>query len=213
LGGSLLLANRLLFTPDLLTSQSRSDALGILLSAGLILTGLLWQQSQPMIPATVALQGKHRFDLDPALTEAQQLEVSWASATLLKHTAVRSVVIWADQRLLLQRGLLPAESPPTPIPAGSILQRVLTTGRSVYLVDLKLFPAKAELTLYLPSNTQAALCQPIGQRGVLILGTDTPRAITALDQRWIESIAQKLDQVLFSAILDHKGVSDPKPDP
>jgi len=39
----LLLINRLL-TPQLTNSQARADALGVILSAMLILTGLLWQQ-------------------------------------------------------------------------------------------------------------------------------------------------------------------------
>ncbi|MGB3614643.1 MAG: cofactor assembly of complex C subunit B, partial [Elainellaceae cyanobacterium] len=47
LGGTLLLLNRLL-TPALTDSQARSDVGGVVISAVLILTGLLWQQVQPI---------------------------------------------------------------------------------------------------------------------------------------------------------------------
>jgi len=49
----LLLINRLL-TPQL-TNSPRADALGVILSAMLILTGLLWQQVQPRSPDAVDL--------------------------------------------------------------------------------------------------------------------------------------------------------------
>jgi nitrate reductase gamma subunit len=48
LGATLLLVNRLL-TPELTDSQARGDVLGVILSAVLILTGLIWQQVQPRI--------------------------------------------------------------------------------------------------------------------------------------------------------------------
>jgi nitrate reductase gamma subunit len=46
LGAVLLLINRLL-TPELTESQARGDVVGVILSAVLILTGLIWQQVQP----------------------------------------------------------------------------------------------------------------------------------------------------------------------
>ena len=62
LGSVLLLVNRAL-TPDLLDSQARSDALGVILSAFLILVGLLWQQIQPKSPDSVRLVGEAGFEL------------------------------------------------------------------------------------------------------------------------------------------------------
>ena len=49
LGGVLLLINRLL-TSQLTDFQARSDALGVILSATLILIGIIWQQIQPLPP-------------------------------------------------------------------------------------------------------------------------------------------------------------------
>lgn len=197
-GGGLLVANRILFTPELQTSQSRSDVLGLLLSAILILTGLLWQQVQPRDPESVELTGEPVLDLDSDLTEPQQLELAWASHSLLTLTAARSLVIWWNNRVVVRRGIFPHPKAGSQIQPGAILQRALTSGRSIYLVDLKLYPARAEFTTFLPDNTQGVLCQPLGERGIVILGTDTPRSFTQRDQAWIEAIAEKLDRSLTS---------------
>ncbi|MEN9261101.1 MAG: cofactor assembly of complex C subunit B [Thermostichus sp. HHBFW_bins_43] len=193
LGSGLLVMNRLVFTPELATSQSRSDALGILLSALLILTGLLWQQIQPLPPKTVPLQGIPGLDWHPDLSEAEKLELAWASHTLLTTTAARTLLIWLDGRTLVQRGILASAGALPQLQPKSIVQRVLKTGRPVYLVDLKLFPARAEFDGLLPAGSQAVLCQPIGQKGCLILGSDTPRSFTQRDQAWIAAIANKLE--------------------
>lgn len=57
LGAFLLLVNRL-FTPEITNSQARGDVLGVVLSAVLILTGLIWQQVQPRTPDSVELIGE-----------------------------------------------------------------------------------------------------------------------------------------------------------
>jgi hypothetical protein len=41
---------------------------------------------------------------------------------------------------------------------------------------------RLEFTSFLPENTQGVAVQPIGNRGVLIAGTDTVRGIGRLDQ-------------------------------
>ena len=71
------------------------------------------------------------------------------------------------------------------------MQRVLATGKPVYLVNLNLYPGKIEFD-YLPENTQGLICQPIGDQGVLILGANSPRSYTKQDELWIEGIADKL---------------------
>jgi hypothetical protein len=202
LGSALLVVNRLVFTPELLTSQSRSDALGILLSALLILTGLLWQQIQPLPPQTTPLQGIAGLDWHPELSESEKLELAWASHTLLTTTAARTVVIWFEGQTLLQRGILANVEQLPQIEPKSILQRVLQTGRPVYLVDLKLFPARAEFDGFLPEGSQAVLCQPIGQKGCLILGSDTPRSFTQQEQAWVAAIADKLEALFGKTPLE-----------
>ncbi len=210
LGGLLLMGNRLAFTPDLVNSQSRADALGILLSAVLILTGLLWQQIQPLPPAAVELEGSPRFWLAPDLETSQQVDLGWASHTVLTLTAVQSLVVWYQGKVLLQRGILPTEDPVRSVPAwepGAIGRRAMQTGRAIYLVDLKLYPAKGEFTdALMPVNTASLLCQPIGSLGVMIMGTNRPRTLTVSDQAWIEAIAQRLEPILLDQVFQDQGV-------
>lgn len=187
LGGTILLVNRWL-TSEPLPSQSRSDALGILLSSLLILTGLLWQQAQPIQPEAVVLDGEEGFELAEGLPEAVRQELAWASKLLLTNTATGSLVLWVEDRVLLRRGVL---GPIATVKPGPILERVLKTGKPVYLVNLKLYPGGIEFD-YLPPNTQGVICQPMGEAGALILGANAPRSYTAQDEAWIAALAEKL---------------------
>ncbi|MBD2409258.1 hypothetical protein FACHB389_25520 [Nostoc calcicola FACHB-389] len=187
LGAVLLLINRLL-TPQLTESQARGDVLGVILSAVLILTGLIWQQVQPRSPDTVELIGEEGFVLAPDLPEAVKTELAWASHLLLTNTVTRSLVVFYQGKVLLRRGILATKSEVVP---GAILKQVLEKQKPIYLVALKVYPGRIEFD-YLPENTQGVICQPIGDRGVLILGANAPRSYTKQDENWIAGIADKL---------------------
>ena len=187
IAGTLLFLNRLL-TPAVTDFQARSDALGVIACALLILTGLLWQRVQPKLPESVELVGTEQFDLQPDLPEALQAELAWASHLLLTNTVTRSLVLWYNGEVLLRRGILPDQRAVVP---GAIVQRVLDTQKPVYLVSLKLYPGRLEFN-YLPENTQGVICQPLGAAGVLILGANAPRSYTRQDEQWIGAIAEKL---------------------
>jgi len=191
LSGILLLTNRML-TPQLTDSQARSDALGVILSAVLILTGLLWQQVQPRSPDAVDLIGEQGFELLPGLPDEVKTELAWASHLLLTNTVTRSLVVVYQDKVLLRRGVLGVNSEVKP---GAILKRVLEKQKPVYLVDLKVYPGRIEFD-YLPENTQGVICQPIGNQGALILGANAPRSYTKQDENWIEGIADKLANTL-----------------
>ncbi|MGK7934203.1 MAG: cofactor assembly of complex C subunit B [Xenococcaceae cyanobacterium] len=196
LGGMLLLVNRLL-TIQLTESQARSDALGIIEGAVLILVGLIWQQIQPRSPDVVTLIGEEGFELTPDLPDNIKTELAWASHLLLTNTVTRSIVIYYQDKTLLRRGILGKKSQVTP---GAILKKVLDRQKAIYLVNLNLYPGKVEFD-YLPENTQGVICQPIGSKGVLILGANAPRSYTKQDEKWVEGIADKLAESLkiFSA--------------
>lgn len=191
IGSSLLLTNRWL-TPDLTNSQSRSDVLGVILSALLILTGLIWQRVQPRSPDAVTLIGTEGFELLPNLPDAVKTELAWASHILLTNTATRSLVVWYEGRILLRRGVLADK---TDLQPGPILQRVLAKQQPVYLVSLPIYPGRVEFD-YLPTNTQGVICQPIGNQGALILAAHAPRSYTRQDETWVEAIADKLADTL-----------------
>jgi Cofactor assembly of complex C subunit B, CCB2/CCB4 len=187
IAGTLLMVNRLL-TPDLTNAQSRSDALGIIISAVLILTGLIWQQVQPKVPDSVVLVGEEGFELAEDLPAATRTELAWASHLLLTNTVTRSILVYYDGQVLMRRGVL---SPNREVKVGAIVQRVLDKQKPVYLVSLKIYPGRVEFD-YLPENTQGVICQPIGDRGVLILGANAPRSYTQQDENWVAGIADKL---------------------
>ncbi len=187
LGGGLLLLNRL-YTVDLTPSQARADVVGVLLSALLVLMGLLWQQIQPRPPEQVELKGREGFELAPDLPDAIKTELAWASQILLANTVSRSLMVWYNDRILVRRGILVDKILQSP---GAIVQRVLESGRPIYLVDLKLYPGRIEFD-YLPENTQGIICQPLNDRGVLILGSNAPRSYSQQDEAWIKGIAEKL---------------------
>lgn len=193
LGGLLLLVNRLL-TAQITDSQARSDALGVIEGAVLILVGLLWQQIQGRTPDTVDLVGETGLELDESLSESAKTELAWASHLLLTNTVTRSLLVYYDGKTILRRGVLGKNPQVKP---GAILERVIAKGKPVYLVNLSLYPGKLEFD-YLPENTQGVICQPIGQQGVLILGANAPRSYTKKDEQWIEGIADKLAVTLVN---------------
>jgi hypothetical protein len=183
--------NRVL-TPELTDSQARSDAVGVILTAVLVLTGLLWQQVQPRTPNSVILEGTEGFELLSTLPEAIQIELAWASHLLLTNTVTKSILVYHKGQVILRRGVLAAKAEVTP---GVILDRVLTKQKAIYLVDTKVYPGRIEFD-YLPQNTQGIICQPLGSQGVMILGANAPRSYTKQDEAWIEGIADKLTNSL-----------------
>lgn len=185
------MVNRL-FTPELTPSQGRSDVLGVMICAILILTGLLWQQIQPVPPERVQLIGEEGFELSPDLPDFVKTELAWASQLLLTNTAGRSLVIYDRGQVILRRGILGSKSEVKP---GPIVQRVLDKGKPVYLVNLNIYPGKIEFD-YLPENTQGVICQPVGENGVMILGANAPRSYTQQDEAWIAGIADKIGHSL-----------------
>lgn len=188
-----LLLNRV-FTPDLLPSQSRSDALGILGAAMLILVFLLWQQITPNPPEAVELKGREQFYMEPNLPEALKVELAWITHTLLTLTVTRSVVVWYGGQVIHRRGILPDQ---TMTKAGKLVENVITKGKPLYLVQLNLYPGKVEFD-YLPENTQSIIVQPINHQGAIILGSNIPRSYTNQDEAWIKALADKLAHSLSS---------------
>jgi len=186
-GGLALLANRMV-TANLTTSQSRADALGVLLSAVLILTGLLWQQVQPKIPESVTLVGDEGFIIDDSVPELIKTELAWASHILLTNTVTKVVVVYYDHQTILRRGILGKSDR---LNIGPIAERVMKIQKPVYLVKLELYPGRIEFD-YLPENTQGVIVQPLGEKGVMVLGANVPRSYTKQDENWVAAIADKL---------------------
>jgi hypothetical protein len=195
IGGFLLMVNRLA-TPTVLDSQARSDALGVILCATLLLTSILLRQINPNPPESVELIGKEGIEFAPNLPETIQTEIAWASHLILSNTVTKSIVIYYQGKTLLRRGILGGQN--NYLTEGSIVQRVMNSQKPVYLVDLKHYPGKIEFD-YLPENIQGLICFPLNQQGVMIVATNIPRSYTKQDEVWIQGISEKIALTLNRA--------------
>jgi Cofactor assembly of complex C subunit B, CCB2/CCB4 len=193
IAGTFLLVNRLA-SEGLTPAQSRSDVVGVILCAVMVLIGMLWQRVQPRTPDVVVLLGKEGLEMSVDLPAAVQTELAWASHLLLTNTATRSLSLYMNGQTILRRGILAEQGQVVP---GPILERVLKTQKPIYLVDVKVYPGKIEFN-YLPENVQGIVCQPVGAKGVLILAANAPRSYTRQDEAWIAGIADKLAYTLNS---------------
>ncbi|XP_043707285.1 protein COFACTOR ASSEMBLY OF COMPLEX C SUBUNIT B CCB4, chloroplastic isoform X5 [Telopea speciosissima] len=129
-------------------------------------------------------------------------ELLWTWESLSVVTCCRSLVIVYEGSCLLQIGVaaesnggytMEVDAPK--LIQGLLYQGVMKSGAQSYLANLSLYPGKSELP-FLPSNTQAVILQPLGDKGIAIIGGDTIRGFTTADQAWITLIAEKLDTTL-----------------
>lgn len=187
MGGFLLMVNRLT-TPTLLDSQARSDALGVILCAMLLLTSILLRQIKSVPPQSVTLIGEEGMEFAPDLPNTVKTELAWASHLILNNTVTKSIVVYYQGKILLRRGILGTNNR---VNVGTILERVMTTQKPVYLVDLKHYPGKVEFD-YLPPNIQGLICLPLQNEGALMVATNIARSYTKQDESWIQGITEKI---------------------
>eukprot|EP00878_Enallax_costatus_P009874 GHUV01010311.1.p1 GENE.GHUV01010311.1~~GHUV01010311.1.p1 ORF type:complete len:311 (+),score=99.09 GHUV01010311.1:286-1218(+) len=199
LGFVSLLANRTLsgIAPvvDASSSQSRADVLGILLSAVLLLTGLQWLALKPKPIEAVALDGVPVNYINPSvkLPKAAEQEMQWAWESLQATSRATSMVVMYQGRSLFHAGMARAGYQLGTATAGEVAQKAMETGKGNYLANLVLYPGRDEFVKYLPEATQGVIVQPLGNAGVMVVGTDTLRGLSRLDQAWIANIADKLE--------------------
>jgi hypothetical protein len=212
-------ANRLLsgeaLTTDASTAQSRAEVLALVLSSLLSLTarrrsalppppltppqGLNWVALTPRQPVSVPLSGETLLYLHPELPPAAAAELRWLWATLSACSRTASLAVFYRGARALQAGLAPAgcASPDARLLQGSpIATEAVRSGTANYFANLALFPGRTEFLPYLPAAAQAVVVQPLGGEGVLVCASGTQRGYSALDQRYISLIAQKVDSTL-----------------
>ncbi|KAH9709213.1 protein COFACTOR ASSEMBLY OF COMPLEX C SUBUNIT B CCB4 [Citrus sinensis] len=171
---------------DASSSQSRADLLAISLAVTSILTGLVWLSIRPKSITVVNPKGVECQMICSYLPDSVVSELLWAWESLSAVTCCRSLVVVYDGICLLQIGMA-AES-------GNSGEAVIVDAKR-YLANLLLYPGRSELP-FLPSNTQAVILQPLGDKGIAIIGGDTIRGFTTSDQSWIAFIGEKLDATL-----------------
>ncbi|KAJ4711210.1 protein COFACTOR ASSEMBLY OF COMPLEX C SUBUNIT B CCB4, chloroplastic [Melia azedarach] len=188
---------------DASSSQSRADLLAIALAVTNILTGLVWLSIRPKSITVVNPEGVQCQRICSHLPNFVVSELLWAWESLSAVTCCRSLVVVYDSVCILQIGMAAEsgkDSEAVTVDAskfvqGSVYQGVMRSGAQSYLANLLLYPGRSELP-FLPSNTQAVILQPLGDKGIAIIGGDTIRGFTTSDQSWIAFIGEKLDATL-----------------
>ncbi|GJT34309.1 protein cofactor assembly of complex C subunit B CCB4, chloroplastic isoform X1 [Tanacetum coccineum] len=192
---------------DASSSQSRADLLTIGLAVTNILAGLVWLSIRPKSISVVPPRGVEceRFHSNVPVRVASEL--TWAWESLSTVTCCRSLVVVYDGVCVLQIGYASSNEggestvvDSSKLMQGSIYQGVVKSGSQSYLANLSLYPGKSQLP-FLPSNTQAVILQPLGDKGIAILGGDTIRGFTTSDQAWITLIGEKLDATLSKHMI------------
>jgi hypothetical protein len=167
----------------------RASVLAGALAVVLMLVALLWTRIEPKPPEQAELQGEEGFDRIPDLPESLARELGWGSLMLLTATPAAVVLLHWDGQTVLRRGLLqPGAGPFRP---GPICARALERGRTISLVDLRLYPGREEFRGLL-ADLPSVLVQPLGERGLLLLGGWSPRCFSNRDLRWVEGWGRRL---------------------
>ncbi|PIN18034.1 hypothetical protein CDL12_09290 [Handroanthus impetiginosus] len=193
---------------DASSSQSRADLLTLGLAVTNILNGLVWISIRPKSISAVYPSGLECRRIFPDLPDAVISELLWAWESLSNVTCCKSLVVIYDGICILQIGFAevaysnggePMVEDVNKLMKGSLYNGVAKSGSQSYLANLSLYPGKSELP-FLPSNTQAVILQPLGDKGIAVVGGDTIRGFTTSDQAWITLIGEKLDATLAKVI-------------
>lgn len=185
--GLLLVVGNQLTAPQLEPALERASVVGSILAVLLLLVALSWQRVEAAERERVALVGQEGFRYDTTLPAGCCRELAWGSRQLLTATAAAVVLLHWRGQVLLHRGLL-SDGVFTP---GAICARACSSGRAISLVDLRLYPGRAEFQCLLP-DLPAVVVQPLGAEGVLVVGGWAPRCFNRSDLCWIEGWAERL---------------------
>lgn len=180
----------------LIPAFQRSGVLAGLLAVLLMLAGALWSRIEPVAAARAPLVGEEGLTLAEDLPEPLRRELGWGSAMLLTATPAAVVLLQWRGVTLLRRGLLA----PSRFQPGPICAQCLERQRAISLVDLSLYPGRAEFDDLLP-GLPSVLVQPLGSSGLLLLGGWSARCFRRSDLTWVEGWARRLTDE-WAPVLD-----------
>uniref|UniRef100_A0ACD5UFP9 Uncharacterized protein n=1 Tax=Avena sativa TaxID=4498 RepID=A0ACD5UFP9_AVESA len=174
---------------DASSSQSRADILTLALSVTDILAGLVWLSIRPKSISPVVPRGVECKRIDQNLSSSALHELLWTWDSLTTATCCKSLVVVYGGNCILQIGVAavsPQDGNAVNVDAqkfiqGSLYKSANESKKQSYLANLALYPGRTELP-FLPANTQALILQPIGDNGIAVIGGDTIRGFTNLDQ-------------------------------
>jgi hypothetical protein len=173
--------------PQLDPSLERASVLASLLAVSLLVIAALWQRVVPEAAARAELVGSEGCELVDGLPDDLVRELGWGSSMLLTATPAATLLLHDGRRTLLRRGLMGGEG----FRPGPICQQALRRQRAISLVDLRPYPGRAEFDGLL-EGLPSVVVQPVGERGVLIVGGWAARCFSASDLCWIEGWTRRL---------------------
>jgi hypothetical protein len=165
----------------------RASVLAALFAVGLMVVAVLWTRAVPEAAERVDLQGDEGLELAPELPRQLLQDLGWGSQMLLTASPAAVVLVMWRGEVLLRRGLLGS----IPFIPGPICARALERGQAISLVNLALYPGRAEFDSLLP-GLPAVLIQPIADQGLVLLGGWSARCFSRSDLVWVEGWAQRL---------------------
>ncbi|WP_043368519.1 cofactor assembly of complex C subunit B [Cyanobium sp. PCC 7001] len=183
----------------------RAGVLASLLAVGLMLVGVLWTRASPEAAARSPLAGQEGLELAEELPAEAVEELGWGSQMLLTATPAAVVLVQWRGETLLRRGLLTS----TPFEPGAICARAIERQRPLSLVNLHLYPGRAEFERLLP-ELPAVVVQPLGKEGLLLLGGWSVRCFSRSDLTWVEGWGRRLTARL-EPVRPGRAGSDPAP--
>jgi len=185
--GLLLVVFNQLTTPLPEPPLVRASVLAALFAVGLMVVAVLWTRAVPEAAERVDLQGDEGLELAPGLPRQLLQDLGWGSQMLLTASPAAVVLVMWRGEVLLRRGLLGS----IPFIPGPICARALERGQAISLVNLALYPGRAEFDTLLP-GLPAVLIQPIADQGLVLLGGWSARCFSRSDLVWVEGWAQRL---------------------
>lgn len=186
------------------TAQARVDIVAAVFSASLVMQSVIWISETPQSPVkqdvtTWEFVEKASGVDEEAVGHAAASELLWAWDTLSKCTCACSMVVFWNDQVVMQGGLFRrAMGGGVPPYMGELCQEVMSTKKSRYLAELRVWPAREQVVTFLPAKTQGLLLTPLQpgrdakSKGLLMLGLDTPRGVGKVDQAWIAALGEKL---------------------
>ncbi|KAL5216898.1 hypothetical protein ABZP36_008299 [Zizania latifolia] len=188
---------------DASSSQSRTDILTLSLSVTDILAGLVWLSIRPKSISPVVPRGVECKRVGTGVSSSALRELLWAWDSLTSTTCCKSLVVVYGGVCVLQIGVAacsPEDGNAVTVDAqrfmqGSLHKNAMESKKQSFLANLALYPGRSELP-FLPANMQALILQPIGDKGIGIIGGHTIRGFTNVDQAWIAMVEDKLDATL-----------------
>jgi hypothetical protein len=181
--------------PEINPSLERASVLAGALAVGLMLVAALWTRAVPEAGVRVDLQGREGVEVVGDLPDALAEELGWGSQMLLTATPAATLVVVWDGQALLRRGLLGEER----FMPGDLCARARSKGSAISLVDLRLYPGRAEFDGLLP-GLPAVVVQPLADRGWVVMGGWSVRCFSRSDLQWLEGWGRRLTVRLESEL-------------